>query len=237
MKKIMAVLVICLCVALATGLASGNAAAQGNSANAVAGKAGGGGGSTGGKVDPTAATIQFWDRDSDQIKSDGLGPYAGQVQQNYPAQEILVNLVKRSTRRLWYDYTNRVSTECHEANGPTGFLEDAGYFAIKNAGDIPVGATAARRGIFYTSAFQWNFGNRVLSNNPGVNCSFEVVVTRVNQTTWYVTTDAVPGQTLLNFDGQEVLVGSQAQLQTSAGYFVGNYHMSFGMTVVCPGCR
>lgn len=137
-------------------------------------------------------------------------------------------------RYLWYDFTNAVSTLCDpDASGPTGILKDTGWLAVMHGADVPVGATVARIGLFSTSAGAFSYG----TNNPGNNCSTAVVITRVNQTTWTVTTDPGPYQTLPSFDGTLVPVGNQSQMKTSAGDFVGNYLMSFGMTVTCPGCK
>ena len=146
MKKLTVILVICLCLALAAGFASGTAVVQGSGASAVAAKGGngGGGGSTGGKVDPTAATLQFRDFRGDQIQSDGLGSYAGQVQQNYPDQEILLNSYSKVGRGLtrylsFGELDAEPTNECPLTGQTNAGFKDTPTLAIIHGGDAPVG--------------------------------------------------------------------------------------------------
>ncbi len=248
MKRIVVLAVFCIAAAMMSAIFS----AHGNGANAGTVEPAGRNAAIA-KVDPTAATITFRDWSTDQIRSDAMGSYNGQVQQNYLDDELLLkdyggtHLGKRSTRRLLFGALPAVATDCDlNANGPDiDAFGDTPTIAVKHVGDIAqYNVAVARRAMVYTSAGQFNFGYRNLGNDPGMHCSMEVVVTRHDQHTWFITTDAAPDETLIDDTldplwgvSNPVPVGNQAQLQNSAAYFVGNYHLSFGITVYCPLCK
>jgi hypothetical protein len=248
MKKLTVVLIICLCVGLVAVFATGSPVVQGNSANAASkGGNGGGGGSSAGKTQ--AATMTFRDYSTDQIKSDNGTGYDCEVQQGYPDQEILLSSYPKTkgvSRYLSFMELLAADTSCNSTLTVQNIspFHDTPTLAIIHGGDAPIGQDVARRAVLYMSSLgQFNYGYRNLSNAPGVHCSFEVMVHRYNANNWTISTDGsgelLTDSTLDSSWGLSSLqpVGNIVQLQNHANYFVGNYQMSFGITVYCKYCQ
>ena len=123
--------------------------------------------------------------------------------------------------------------------GPAGGLSDGrANFWILNAMSMPVGSTIAKQGAFATAVgtFAFRDETKIDAQQP-YGCSQLMVVTRLSQTHWRVTTDVDPDAVYFNTVGLVVTPGSIAQLDASDGSLRGNYTMSFGADIICPTCK
>jgi hypothetical protein len=111
---------------------------------------------------------------------------------------------------------------------------------------MPVGSTVAKRGGLTTAVRTFRYHDFFQAQDPNLiepyHCGQMMVVTRVSQTQWHVTTDVDPNTTYIDslnnvvcVPGGPCYVGDVTQLDSPYG-FLGNYHMGFAADIVCPKC-
>ena len=178
----------------------------------------------------TPASVTFRDGATDNIKSDGLGPYVegqhGSVCRIYSgASEDLTIGTFQSGRTMWFFYTPATDVTQPTSNPPSGTLQDNAFMNIRNIGAMAVGETKLTLASFNTAIgyFRW------LNSQYG---SQAVVVTRNSQTNWIVSAD--PSPMALPGGGDLAVLLKDAPRNTLTP--VGLYHMPLGLDVNCPTC-
>ena len=196
------------------------------------------------------AEITFWTRDTDGVKGDGavykngVSGVKAVFQDNSAgtgSRNFLLSLPRKG-RTLTFDYRNEVATSCAaidaEPNGPTGVVTETGSFLwILNVMRMPIGSTIAKQGSFATSVGYFRFHDETKVNPiEPYHCAQLMVVTRLTQTHWRVTTDVDSEAVYFNTAGLVVTPGSTVQLD-QGDVLRGNYRMAFGADIICPTCK
>jgi hypothetical protein len=194
------------------------------------------------------AEITFWSRAEDGVKGDGAVYKNGvngikavfqDKSDGTGTKNFLLNMSRSRGRTLYFDYTDEVATACDADAGSTGILGDrTANFWILNIMSMPLGSTIAKQGTFSTAVGEFRFHDetRVDPIEP-YHCGQLMVVTRMSQTHWRVTTDVDSYTVYFNTANLMVTPGSTVQLSGSDGTFRGNYRMQFGADIVCPTCK
>lgn len=195
----------------------------------------------------TVASVEFRDGDGvvdgvvDRVRSDG-GPYVDGGQRGLEvrmwingSQDLTIGTFA-SGRTLYFDYSDKVPGS---GSGPTGFMYDNAFVAIRDIAAMRIGDKRTTKASFNTAVgyFRW-LGSPVPAGGSvsgGPYGSQAVVVERTTQTTWEVYTP-VPSDSTIAPDytagDQNVLLKAVKNTLTP----VGNYHMPFGLTVTCTTC-
>lgn len=192
----------------------------------------------------TAASVQFRNGPDDRITSDSKGAYVDGGQRGLEvrmwingSQDLTIGTFS-SGRTFNFDFTQRVS-----GNGPTGAISDNAFVNVRAIADMAVGERRTTKAGFNTAIgyFRW-LGSPVPAagslSEPSSN-SEAVVVERTAQSTWQVYTPD-PSETWAwpmpygdyTAGDRNVLLKSVKNTLTP----VGNYRMSFGLTVTCTTC-
>ncbi len=189
----------------------------------------------------TGASVLFRDAAGDRIKSDGSAYVDGgrrglEVRMWINGSQDLTIGTFSSGRTLYFDYRDKVEGT---GNGPIGVMYDNAFVNVRDIAAMSVGDRRTTKASFNTAIgyFRWlgsplppgGFGSGEPYN------SHAVVVERTAQDTWEVytpvpaDTDVAPGYTASE---QNVLLKSVKNTLTS----IGNYRMSFGLTITCTTC-
>ena len=190
----------------------------------------------------TGASVQFRDAAGDRIQSDDGRAYVNGGQRGlevrmwiHGSQDLTIGTFS-SGRTLYFDYQDKVAGT---GNGPIGVMYDNAFVNVRDIAAMSVGDRRTTKASFGTAVgdFRW-LGSPVPAGGPGGGEPFgshAVVVERTDQDTWQVytpvpaDTEVAPGYTA---GEQSVLLKSVKNTLTS----IGNYRMSFGLTVTCTTC-
>jgi len=188
----------------------------------------------------TTASVQLRDSGADRIRSDGGGPYVdGQlrglaVRMWINGSQDLTIATGSSGRTLYFDYSAKES-----GTGPTGIMYDNAFVNIRDIAAMSLGQKRTTKALFNTAvgSFRW-LGSPVPvagSVSGGPYGSQAVIVERTTLTTWEVYTPELPDTVIApgyTAGDKNVLLKSVKNTLTP----IGNYYMSFGLTVTCTTC-
>ena len=188
----------------------------------------------------TGASVQFRNDVTDRIKSDG-GSYVDggrlEVRMWINGSQDLTIGTFASGRTLYFDYSGKVPGS---GSGPTGIMYDNAFVNIRDIAAMGLGEIRTTKASFNTAIgyFRW-LGSPVPADGSvsgGPYHSQAVVVERTTAQTWEVYTP-VPPDTLIapgyTAGDLSVLLKSGRKGELTP---IGNYHMTFGLTVTCTTC-
>jgi hypothetical protein len=188
----------------------------------------------------TVASVQFRDGDSDRIKSDNGTAYVDGGQRGLEvrmwvngSQDLTIGTFS-SGRTLYFDYSDKIAGS---GNGPIGVMYDNAFVNVRAIAAMAVGDRRTTKASFNTAVgyFRWLGSPFPGAASEETYNSEAVVVERTSAQTWEVYTP-IPSDTLLatgySAGDRNALLKSAKNTLTS----VGNYHMSFGLTVTCTTC-
>ena len=189
----------------------------------------------------TVASVQFRDALADRIRSDG-GPYVDGAQRGLEvrmwingSQDLTIGTFS-SGRTLYFDYSGKVPGS---GSGPTGVMYDNAFVNIRAIAAMGIGEIRTTKASFNTAVgyFRW-LGSPVPTGGSvsgGPFNSQAVVVERTSAQTWEVYTPVPPDTVIApgyTAGDRNVLLKSVKNTLTP----IGNYRMSFGLTVTCTTC-
>lgn len=190
----------------------------------------------------TVASVQFRDATGDRIQSDDGRPYVDGGQRGLEvrmwingSQDLTIGTFS-SGRTLYFDYSDKVPGS---GNGPMGVMYDNAFVNIRAIAAMGIGEIRTTKASFGTAVghFRW-LGSPVPAGGSVSGDPFgsqAVVVERTSAQTWEVYTPVPPDTTMaLGYTAGDLNVLLKTVKNTLTP--IGNYHMSFGLTVTCATC-
>jgi len=170
---------------------------------------------------------------ADRILSDGKGAYVNGINGSQISARIIndpcceymnlsVDLYQRSSRTFQFLYSPASEFSSQYPNAPSGYLNAGGRMVVNKLGTVAWGQpTTILQAHFTTDVGMFRFDS--VSDLPYYE-SQRFQVTRVNRTTWDVST---------NYYSNGTLTAGDLAVLTSGATPLGLYHMPFGATVTC----